>query len=231
MTAEVTSSKAVSAHQEIKMRPQKKLAKSNGKLNNDGTKLRQIYNAAAKIICDKGFDAMTMNDIAQAVGMTKAGVYHYIDGKKDMLFAVMSFGMDSLDRAVIEPAQVIADPEQRLRTIVYNHAQLITKGSNPITIVVDEMAGLSAAHRRKINQRKRVYFDLIRDTLNQLKEGGKLREVDTTVASFSILGMLLWISRWYHPDGKLDSEAVSAEILKLALGSVMISESHSTDKL
>jgi AcrR family transcriptional regulator len=213
------------------MRPQKKVVKTNGKQNNDGTKLRQIYNAAAKIICDKGFDAMTMNDIAQAVGMTKAGVYHYIDGKKDMLFAVMSFGMDSLDRAVIEPARVIADPEQRLRTIVYNHSQLITKGSNPITIVVDEMAGLSAAHRRKINQRKRVYFDLIRDTLNQLKEDGKLRDVDTTVAAFSILGMMLWISRWYHPDGKLDNEAVSAEILKLALGSVMLPESRSTKTL
>jgi len=213
------------------MRPQKKVVKTNGKQNNDGTKLRQIYNAAAKIICDKGFDAMTMNDIAQAVGMTKAGVYHYIDGKKDMLFAVMSFGMDSLDRAVIEPARVIADPEQRLRTIVYNHSQLITKGSNPITIVVDDMAGLSAAHRRKINQRKRVYFDLIRDTLNQLKEDGKLRDVDTTVAAFSILGMMLWISRWYHPDGKLDNEAVSAEILKLALGSVMLPESRSTKTL
>jgi len=213
------------------MRPQKKVVKTNGKQNNDGTKLRQIYNAAAKIICDKGFDAMTMNDIAQAVGMTKAGVYHYIDGKKDMLFAVMSFGMDSLDKAVIEPARVIGDPEQRLRTIVYNHSQLITKGSNPITIVVDEMAGLSAAHRRKINQRKRVYFDLIRDTLNQLKEDGKLRDVDTTVAAFSILGMLLWISRWYHPDGKLDNEAVSAEILKLALGSVMLPESRSTKTL
>ncbi len=212
------------------MKPQKKLTKTNGKPANDGTKLAQIYNAAARIICDKGFDAMTMNDIAQAVGMTKAGVYHYINGKKDMLFAVMSFGMDSLDRAVIEPAREISDPELRLRTIIYNHAQLITKGSNPITIVVDEMAGLSALHRRKINQRKRLYFDLIRDTLNQLQEQDKLREVDTTVAAFSVLGMLLWISRWYHPDGRLDSEATSDEILKLALGSVLRPSSRATKK-
>ena len=212
------------------MRLQKKLVKNNEKVTNGGTKLAQIYAAAARIICDKGFDAMTMNDIAQAVGMTKAGVYHYINGKKDMLYAVMNYGMDSLGRAVIEPASKIADAEERLRTIVYNHAQLITKGSNPITIVVDEMAGLSAVHRRKINQRKRVYFELIRDTLNQLKEENKLREVDTTVASFSILGMLLWISRWYHPEGRLNSDEASAEILKLALGSILRSPSHNVKK-
>lgn len=181
----------------------------------------EIYNAAAKIISEKGFDAMTMNDIAQAVGMTKAGIYHYIEGKQNMLFAIMNYGMDKLDNGVIAPASQIEDAEKRLIAIIDYHAKLITQGTNAITVLVDEVAGLSTIQRKKIIQRKRVYFDFIRDTLNTLKEDGRLKDVDTTVAAFSILGMLLWISRWYHRDGKLTSDQVANEVLKVAIGGTL----------
>lgn len=198
------------------MKPQKKLAKLS-----EPDRRAEIYNAAAKIICEKGFDAMTMNDIAQAVGMTKAGIYHYINGKKDMLYAVMSYGMDSLEKNVIAPASEYKDAQQRLREIISNHAKLISTGQNTIAIVVDEVTGLAPLHRNKINQRKRIYLDFIRDTLRQLKEEGRLKDVDVTVAAFSILGMILWLSRWYRNDGKLNSEQVTDEILKIALGGVL----------
>jgi len=181
----------------------------------------EIYNAAAKIISEKGFDAMTMNDIAQAVGMTKAGIYHYIEGKQNMLFAIMNYGMDKLDNGVIAPASQIEDAEKRLIAIIDYHAKLITQGTNAITVLVDEVAGLSAIQRKKIIQRKRVYFDFIRDTLNTLKEDGKLKDVNTTVAAFSILGMLLWISRWFRADGKLTSDQVANEVLKVAVGGML----------
>ena len=51
--------------------------------------------------------------------------------------------------------------------------------------IVQRRAG-GIEHRRKIDQRKRAYVDLIRDTLNQLKKEGKMREVDVTVATFSV---------------------------------------------
>ncbi len=90
-----------------------------------------------------------------------------------------------------------------------------------MTIVVDEAGGLSPTHRRKIDQRRRAYVDLVRDTLQQLKEEGKLREVDVTVAAFSLLGMILWLSRWYRPDGRLTPEQVAEEITKIALGGLL----------
>src|SRR5204862_5161068 len=103
-----------------KMKPQKKLVKAT-----EQDRRAEIYNAAAKIICDKGFDAMTMNDIAQAVGMTKAGIYHYIEGKQNMLFAIMNYGMDMLDQGVIATASLVTDAEKRLIAIIHNHARLI----------------------------------------------------------------------------------------------------------
>lgn len=203
-------------------------AKTVARLDNgdEPDRLSEIYRVAAQLICEKGYDATSMSDIAEAVGITKAGVYHHIPGKKDLLFRVMSFGMDSLEEEVIAPARAVADAEQRLRTIITNHVRLITsrstpEGFNPVTIVVDEVAGLTPTHRRKIDQRKRAYVDLIRDTLKQLKKEEKLREVDETVAAFSLLGMVLWLSRWYSPDGRLTREQVAEEIIKIVFGGLL----------
>lgn len=90
-----------------------------------------IYRAAAQIICDKGYDATSMNDIAEAVGLTKSGLYHHISGKRNLLFRIMNFGMDSLEEQVILPARAIPDAERRLRAIINNHVTLITSRSTP----------------------------------------------------------------------------------------------------
>ena len=189
-------------------------------------RLSEIYRAAARIICEKGYDATSMNDIAEAVGITKAGIYHHVPGKKELLFQIMNFGLDQLDEEVIIPARAIADAEERLRTIITNHVQLITghstqQGNNPVTIVVDEVAGLRTAHRRKIDERKRAYVELVRDTLKQLQREDKLCKVDVTAAAFSMLGMILWLARWYNPNGRLTPDQIAEEITNIALGGLL----------
>lgn len=174
-----------------------------------------IFRVAAQLICDKGFDAMSMNDIAAAVNMTKAGVYHYIAGKKELLFGIMDFGMTQLETRVIAPARTVIDPEQRLHTIITAHAQMIAEGEHAIAIVVDEVAGLEPKQRKLINQRKRVYFDFLRATLDALKDAGRLQDIDTTVASFSLFGMILWLPHWYRNNGRLSSDQVIHEMVKL----------------
>jgi AcrR family transcriptional regulator len=194
--------------------------------SSESDRLAEIYRAAAQIICEKGYDATSMNEIAEAVGITKAGLYHHISGKRDLLFQIMNFGLDALEEEVIQPARALRDAEQRLRAIITGHAQLITsrstpQGNNPVTVVVDEVAGLTPAQRRKISQRKRAYVDFISDTLRQLQEDGKLAEIDITAAAFSLLGMILWLSRWYSPAGRLTPEQVSEEVMKIALGGLL----------
>ncbi|MBI1766234.1 MAG: TetR/AcrR family transcriptional regulator [Acidobacteria bacterium] len=182
----------------------------------ESERLAEIYHVAAQIICDKGFDAMTMNDIAAAVGMTKAGVYHYIQGKRELLFGIMDYGMTQLEQRVIAPAQTQADPEERLHSIIAAHAHMIANGEHAITIVVDEVAGLDARARKAINERKRVYFEFLRATLDELKAQGRMQDVDTTVAAFSLFGMILWLPHWFRTNGRLDTEQVVSELIKMA---------------
>src|SRR5579864_538724 len=137
-----------------------------------------IYRVAAEIMCEKGFEATSMNEIADAVGLTKAGMYHYIRGKEDLLFEIMSFAMDIVDQDVMAPALKISDPGERLRAIVERHARRIMEQGGAVTILLDEMHALSAPHRRVIRQRKRAYFEMMRQTLEELLREGKLRGLD-----------------------------------------------------
>ena len=203
--------------------------KSRKKINSNGEldRLDEIYRRAAVIICEKGFDATSMSDIAEAVGLTKAGIYHYVPGKKELLYAIMSYAMDLLEIKVIAPARMITNAEQRLCLIINNHVKLIAKGSrpegySPLSILTDEIAGLTKTDQRRIIARKRVYLDLVRETLEQLQAESKLKNIDVTVGAFSLFGMLLLISRWYRPDGALTSEQVAEEIGKIVFGGMLL---------
>jgi AcrR family transcriptional regulator len=202
------------------MKTQKKSVPNN-------ERLAEVYRTAAQIILRKGYDATSINDIANALGMTKAGLYHYINGKKELLFDIMNFGLDELDEEVATPARSIADPSARLRFIITSHAQLVTRGQGAITILVDEITALPLAQSRIITRRKREYFNRLRDLLNELKAEGKLNDVDTTAATFSLLGMINWLSRWFRQDGDLTQEQVAEQIARIALNGLLRPESRS----
>ena len=174
-----------------------------------------IYTKAAEIFHEQGFDATSMSNIAAAVDLTKAGLYYYIESKEDLLFAIMNYAMERLEANVIEPSRQVTDPSQRLHSIITRHARLLTEGNRSITILTDEIEGLKPKHRKQILDRKRTYLEFVRGTLDELQAQGKLRDVNTTVATFSVFGTLLWLPRWFHIEGSLTSEQVVQEITSI----------------
>src|ERR1051325_10029229 len=105
---------------------------------NKGKRASDVYRVAAEIMCHKGYEATSMNDIADAAGLTKAGIYHYIRGKEELLFGIMTYAMDNVDQGIIAPAREVEDPEERLRVILERHARSIIEGVGAITIVLEE---------------------------------------------------------------------------------------------
>jgi AcrR family transcriptional regulator len=191
------------------------------KIASTDSRAAEVYRTAAAIILVKGYDATSVSDIADALGITKAGLYHYIQGKTALLFEIMKYGFEELERRVLVPSRAIADPEQRLRFIIAAHAGLVLRGDAGVTILVDETRALTPAQKRTITRFKRQYVDALRGTLDELAESGKLREVDTTVAAFSIAGAINWLSRWYKTGGKLSGEAVAANVTELVFHGVI----------
>lgn len=186
---------------------------------------RQIYLEASRLFVAKGYDATSMSDIARAVNITKAGLYHFVKGKEDLLFTIMNFGMDEIFDEVVRPALEVTDPLDRLRLILRNHltniGRVSSKNGNPVTIVSDEAGGLSPANRRIIEGRKRTYFELVRSTVQELKDRGHVdKDLDPTVAAHNVIGMILWMARWRRPGGRLTLEQIIEQITRQALNSL-----------
>src|SRR5882672_5382085 len=122
------------------------------------TRRAAMYRTAAQMFRDRGFDATSVSDIARALGITKAGLYHHFESKEALLFEIMTFGLDRVRDEVILPARAIRDPEKRLREMIIRHARIATHGQGAITHLGDEIRALPPAARRQIEQRMRVYF-------------------------------------------------------------------------
>ncbi len=181
----------------------------------------EICRRAAQIFQERGFDATSVSDIARALDMTKAGLYHYFTSKEALLFEIMTFGLERVHDEVIIPVRAIRDPEVRLRQLIVRHARIATRARGAVAFLVDEARALPPSQRSKIEHRMRIYIDLIRDTLKELIKAGRLRDVDPTVAAFSIAGMILWLPRWFRQGGRLTPEEAADEIANLALGGLL----------
>jgi AcrR family transcriptional regulator len=181
----------------------------------------EICRTAAQIFRDRGYDATSVSDVARALGLTKAGLYHYFESKEALLFEIMTYGLERVRDEVLLPARAIQDPEERLRQIVLRHARITTDGRGAVAHLGDEIRALPAAARRQIEERMRLYLDLLRNTLAELKAAGRLHDVDPTVAAFSVLGMVLWLPRWFRQDGRLSQERVATEITRFALAGLV----------
>jgi AcrR family transcriptional regulator len=185
------------------------------------TRRAEICRTAAQIFRERGYDATSVSDIARALGITKAGLYHYFESKEELLFEITAYGLDRVRDEVIAPVRGLRDPEERLRQLVIRHARIATHGRGAVAQLVDEVRALPPANRKLLEERMRAYFDLVRDTLRELRALGRLRDVDPTVATFGLIGTILWLPRWFRQNGRLSQEQVAHQIADIALGGLL----------
>jgi AcrR family transcriptional regulator len=182
-----------------------------------------IYLAAAKLFREKGFAATSMNDLAKAMKMTKAGLYYYIRGKEDLLYRIVDRSITWVETAIIAPARELPDPEQRLRFIISIYGQRLLSMQRSLLLAIEDLQGLSPPHRREIDRRREVYIKLVSGTLEELRAQNKLRVVSTTVATFSVFAMLLSIPHWYPSHSPLSLPDALREITSVLLDGLLVS--------
>jgi AcrR family transcriptional regulator len=181
-----------------------------------------ILERAARLIFQSGYDATSMQEIAEACGLTKAGLYHHIKTKEALLLAIMHYGMDLFDDRVLAKVSDIVDPVARLRECMARNIALITQdASKEVTIILHEHQTLTGAAAQEINVRKKRYVRFLEVAFRQASERGQIRAVDPTLAAFSFLGVVLWTFKWYRPDGKLAPQQLSDGMIDLYFEGLM----------
>jgi AcrR family transcriptional regulator len=172
----------------------------------------KVYEIAAEVFHQKGYDNTSMNDIAEAVGLTKAGLYHHVTSKERLLFTILDYGMDMTEAYVVEPLESVKDPLRRLKKMIELHLKLILEGRKlAVTGLLHECQGLSRQDQVRINRRKKQYVRLVTKLVGEVMGRSNGRSADPKVAALALLGMLNWTYQWYKPTGSVKPDEVVRE--------------------
>ncbi|MGH9395976.1 MAG: TetR family transcriptional regulator [Terriglobia bacterium] len=173
--------------------------------SHDQTRLREICRIAARVFYEKGYSGASMQDIAEAVGLTKAGLYHHIGSKDRLLFEIMNYGMDILKETVLDKVAVINDPFEKLRQTIAGHINLVVRARDlEITVILHENRSLGRELREKINVRKREYIVFLESMIAEAQgKSGAVPLISPKLAAFALLGMINWLYQWYRLEGPI----------------------------
>jgi AcrR family transcriptional regulator len=182
---------------------------------------QEILRTAARLFQQQGYDGTSMNDVAAALKLSKGGLYHHFQSKDEILFDLMSHAMDITEERVIAPVKAIADPAERLRTLIRRHiAVVLSERDREITVMLHENHPLTPALRKRINARKKDYVHFVENLIADVqstkaqengqnsRDGSAKKTVTPRAAAFALMGMLNWIYQWYRPDGSLHEESL-----------------------
>ena len=171
---------------------------------------QEILRTAARLFQQRGYDATSMNDVAAALKLSKGGLYHHFQSKDEILYNIMSHAMDITEERVINPARRIEGMEERLRTLIRLHIEVVlSEEDREITVMLHENHPLPTALRRKINGRKKDYIHFVENLIADVqRQRASASQVTPRAAAFALLGMINWIYQWYKPDGPLTGDAI-----------------------
>ena len=178
---------------------------------------QEILRTAGRLFQQRGYDATSMNDVAAALKLSKGGLYHHFQSKDEILFEIMNHAMDITQERVINPVREMSDPEQRLRSLIRLHIEVVlSPRDREITVMLHENHPLPPALRKRINGRKKDYVHFVENLVADVQRArGSKAGVSPRAAAFALLGMINWIYQWYQPDGPLTEEAISRQYTEI----------------
>ncbi|HRI92835.1 MAG TPA: TetR/AcrR family transcriptional regulator [Accumulibacter sp.] len=177
----------------------------------------ELLRAAARLFVEKGFDATTTRDIADAVGMRSGSPFYHFRSKQELLKTAMVEGLDAGYTRLLAAIDGVSEPEQRLRILVRTHLGTLLEGECPAPMLLGETRALDAAAHAEIAAAFDRYQAPWQATLDELAQAGKIPSAASPVRLL-LFGMLNWSKHWYRADGRLSLDEVADSAVALLLG-------------
>ena len=177
-----------------------------------------------QLILERGYDNTPMSVIAKTLGMTKAGIYHHIATKEDLLYAVHRRAIDRMLLPVIERADLVPEPEAKLRLFLFEYAHLMTRDP-AARVLINEAHRLSPERFDEIRGVWRRGYHLVRDSIAALQEIGRCRsDINPGHAAFAALGMCSWILYWFDYTRPSSGNEIAATMCNIFMSGIVTKE-------
>lgn len=184
--------------------------------------MSQLMEAAERLFAQQGVAGTSMRDLADAVGLTRTGIYHYVKSKDQMLEElVRGFTVETAED-VRRLADATGTPAyERLREAVTNMAERVADHPQRFRLLLTSEGALPEGLAAQYRQARRDTLRALTDLVDQAVASGACRAVDPEIAAFSLAGIANWVAFWYPRRKGLGSKQpreVAEALADLALG-------------
>jgi AcrR family transcriptional regulator len=170
----------------------------------------EIVQAAARLFREFGFHGTSIQDIAEAVGLPKGGLYHHIESKEELLYEITTRGIRLVLPALREIRGSKDPPQAKFRRAVYTNVLHLATYRDFVSVFLQERRALSPEHYKEYigyrDEVEQIFKDIIAEGIRQ----GVFRDVNVKLMTFAVLGMCSWVTQWYRPDGECRAEEIAA---------------------
>ncbi|MCU6433539.1 TetR/AcrR family transcriptional regulator [Undibacterium sp. Jales W-56] len=183
-----------------------------------------LVRVSARLFREKGYDATTVRDIANAVGMRSGSPFYHFKSKQEILAAVMEeglvAGLEEVERIVASDMSALDKFGKLLRA----HLETVLgEGHDFIPVLLYDWHALSPELQGKIIDLKDRYDQLWQKSLSELKQAGLIKS-DSKIVRLLLLGAINYSVQWYKPGKGLNLDQLAEQILEFFLTGVAPSE-------
>jgi len=181
-------------------------------------KLEFILRNAARIFAEKSYHSTTMRDISRATNVSLAGLYHYCKSKEELLFLIQDNCFGRVLERLEERLREVDDPLSKLRLFIDNHLSFFAANMAEMKVLSHEAESLAGDLHAHVSTKKDKYTKLARRILKEIQQQETVgAQIDLTVATYALFGMMNWIYNWYDPQGKLKVSELVDNVTRLFL--------------
>jgi len=178
---------------------------------------KEILDASAQIFSQKGYHGTSMQDIAGAVNLQKASLYHHVSSKQEILFELLNRGLYLLTDKVEHSIDITCSPDANLREAIAAYLTALTEHQDVTSVLLLEYRSLEPQYlKRHIIER-----DRFEQLWRNLIESGVQEKIfscdDPSMAARALLGVMNWTVTWFRSDGPMSAGDIADQITDLYL--------------
>jgi AcrR family transcriptional regulator len=153
---------------------------------------------AVEVFNQRGYDGTSMEDLAQATGITKSSIYHHVRSKEELLSLGVSRALDGLFAILEEPVAPAGRAIDRLEQVVRDTVQLLVDELPYVTLLL-RVRGNTATEQRALERRRELDRQLAALVRRAVEEGDLRADLEPRLATRLLFGMINSVVEWYEP--------------------------------
>jgi AcrR family transcriptional regulator len=180
-----------------------------GRRGRPGHSLDSLLDVAVEVFNERGYEATSMDSLAERLGVTKSAIYHHVPSKVELLRLALDRALDGLFAVLAEPAATGGPAIDRLEHVVRGSVRVLTSELPFVTLLL-RVRGNTGVELHAL-ERRREFDRVVTDLVRLAEDEGSVRaDVDPAVTSRLLFGTVNSLTEWYRPGrGSLTPDALA----------------------